>query len=193
MREEILKASLALFKKKGYLGTSMTDIADAVGLTKGGIYHHVEKKGDLLRELHDEMIAAVFDRMKQAVEPEPDPVGKLANWVRVHISIMHDYLDHIAVFFTEVERLDSKTLKRMVYRRDKALKILADIIREGIDAGAFQEGIDPHVASLLVMGTVNWFYQWYNPKGRIPLEEITDMTVRIVCHGVCKAPPRDTR
>jgi len=188
VRDRILSAALRLFRKKGYLGTSMTEIADAVHLTKGGIYHYIGKKEDLLRELHDAMIDAVDDRYQDSVEPEPDPGKKLVNWITIHASIMHDYLDQIAVFFTEIEHLDKKTLKRMIERRDEVHRRLADIIRMGVDLGNFRKGMDPDIAAFLILGTLNWFYQWYRPSGKRSLEEITNMTIHMVCHGVCVGP-----
>ena len=184
MKEKILRAALKLFRKKGYLGTSMTDIAVEVGLTKGGIYHYIAKKEDLLRELHDEMISAVVSRMNRMVEPEPDPGTKLENWIRSHASIMHDYLDEIRVFFTEMEHLDKANFRRMIQRRDAVHRTLSDIVAEGIQSGEFRKGIDPDIAAYLILGTLNWYYQWYRPNGDFSIEEIANMTIQIICHGI---------
>ena len=78
----------------------------------------------------------------------------------------------------------------MIHRRDEVHRLLADIIREGIDAKEFRDGIDPDIAAMLVLGALNWFYQGYRPKGRLSIKEITDMTIEIVCHGVCREAPR---
>jgi AcrR family transcriptional regulator len=192
-RQQILEAALKLFRRKGYPGTSMTDIADAVGLTKGGLYHHVDKKGDLLRELHDEMVTAMFDRVKRNVDPEPDSKKQLATWIRMHASIMHDYLDQIAVFFTEMEHLDKKTLKRIIPRRDEFLRRLAEILRTGAERGDFREDLDPDITALLILGTLNWFYMWYRPKGRLSVDEIADVAIALVCHGVYKEEKQETK
>ena len=186
MKEKILRAALKLFRKKGYLGTSMLDIAAEVGLTKGGIYHYIAKKEDLLRELHDEMVDAVFERHARMVDPERDPGRKLENWIRSHASIMHDYLAQITVFFTEMEHLDKANLKRTIQRRDAFHKALTDIIAEGIRAGQFKESIDPNVAALLILGTLNWYYQWYRPDGEFSIDELAEMTIQVICHGLYK-------
>lgn len=185
-REQITAAALKLFCKKGFLGTSMTEIADAVGLTKGGIYHHVESKEDLLRELHDEMIRAVFDGIHSAVDPAPDPKSKLVGWIRMHALVMHDYLEQISVFFRDYKHLRPASLKRLIKKRDEVTKVLADIIRNGIACGQFREGLDPEIGALLIVGMMNWFYQWYRPHGRLSLEEITEMAENLICHGLLK-------
>jgi AcrR family transcriptional regulator len=192
-RQQILEVALKLFRRKGYPGTSMTDIADAVGLTKGGLYHHVDKKGDLLREIHDEMVTAMLDRVKRNVEPEPDAKRQLATWIRMHASIMHDYLDQIAVFFTEMEHLDKKTLKRIIPRRDEFQRRLVGILRAGAENGDFREDLDPNITALLILGTLNWFYMWYRPKGRLSVDEIADVAIALVCHGVYKEEKQATK
>lgn len=185
-REEIRAAALKLFWKKGFLGTSMTDIANAVGLTKGGIYHHVESKEDLLRELHDEMIRAVFDGIHSGVEPASDPKSKLVSWIRMHARVMHEYREQISVFFRDYKHLQPASLKRLIRRRDEVQRTLAQIVRDGIDCGQFRESLDPDIASLLILGMLNWFYQWYRPDGKLSLEAIARMAEEMICEGVLK-------
>jgi len=185
-RAQILAAALKLFRLKGYPGTSMTDIADAVGLTKGGLYHHINKKGELLQELLDDMVTAMLDRMKQNVDPEPDSRRQLEKYIRMHVSIMHDYPDQIAVFFTEMEHLEKKTRKRIIQRRDEFHRRLAEMLQSGIEKGEFREDLDPIVIAQFILGALNWFYEWYRPKGRHFVEEIADQAVGLICHGVYK-------
>jgi AcrR family transcriptional regulator len=189
-REEVTAAALKLFCKKGFLGTSMADIADAVGLTKGGIYHHVESKEDLLRELHDEMIRAVFDGIRTAVEPAPDPRSRLVNWIRMHARVMHDYLEQISVFFRDYKHLQPASLRRLIRQRDEVQRTLAQIIRDGIACGQFRDGFDPDITALLILGTMNWFYQWYRPDGKLSLEAITRMAEELICKGVLREEAR---
>jgi AcrR family transcriptional regulator len=94
-KEEILNAAVDLFNENGYLKTSMVDIAQMVGLTKGGIYHYVNKKEDLLMQIHEDMIDAFHDRIALAVDKEIDPYKKLVKWINVHVSIMRDFQRHI--------------------------------------------------------------------------------------------------
>lgn len=169
----------------------MADIADAVGLTKGGIYHHVESKEDLLRELHDQMIRAVFEGIRSAVDPAPDPKSKLVNWIHMHGRVMHDYLEQISVFFRDYKHLQPTSLKRMIRQRDEVHRALSQIIGDGIASGQFREGLDPDITSLLILGMMNWFYQWYRPDGKLSLGEITRMAEELICQGVLK--PRETQ
>ena len=195
MKEEILGAAIRLFTRKGYVNTSMDDIAEAVGLTKGGLYHYVGKKEDLLTDIHDEFFNAFFARVSAAIESATTPLDKLRNWVQAHATIMRDYQGHIKVFFTEIDQLPEDTLKRMVERRDKVQGMLMEILAAGVENGEIRGDLNLRIVSFLVLGMINWLYIWYRPKGKLGMEEIIDNMVRIAAGGIAgegKQPKGDT-
>ena len=187
MKEKILGAALQLFEQKGYTNTSMDDVADAVGLTKGGLYHHIEKKEDLLRQIHDQLLDAYMIRVPSAIDGIDDPIEKLAAWSRAHTMMVIDYVHHIKVFFTEIDQLSEETLKRMVERRDKVQRILEEILASGIAAGKIRPDIDPNISSFLILGMINWIYIWYRPRGPASIEEIIENILLLVCQGLSPA------
>lgn len=191
MKEEILKAALRLFVEKGYTNTSMDDVAEAVGLTKGGLYHHVEKKEDLLRQIHDQLLTAYMIRVPGAIDGIEDPIEKLTAWVRAHTSIVIDYIHHIKVFYTELDQLSPETLKALDERRDNAPRILREILKSGIAAGKIHPDIDPNISSYLILGMINWIYIWYRPKGSASVAEIIENILLVVRQGL--APPPVSR
>lgn len=188
MKEEILKAALRLFVEKGYTNTSMDDVAEAVGLTKGGLYHHIEKKEDLLRQIHDQLLTAYMIRVPGAVDGIEDPIEKLAAWVRAHTAIVIDYIHHIKVFYTELDQLSPESLKELNERRDNAPRILREILESGIAAGKIHPDIDPNICSYLILGMLNWIYIWYRPKGSASVDEIIKNILLIVGQGLAQPP-----
>jgi AcrR family transcriptional regulator len=191
MKEEILGAAIRLFTRKGYVNTSMDDIAEAVGLTKGGLYHYVGKKEDLLTDIHDEFFDAFFARMSAAVESAANPQNKLRNWVRAHATIMRDYQGHIKVFFTEIDQLPEDTLKRMVERRDRVQGMLTEILAAGVEKGEIRGDVNPQITSFLILGMINWLYVWYRPEGAASIEAITGDILLLVLHGLSPAASAD--
>lgn len=195
MKEGILSAAIRLFTRQGYNNTSMDEIAEAVGLTKGGLYHHVEKKEDLLTNIHDEFFDAFFARVSAAVEGAADPLGKLESWIHAHATIMRDYQRHIKVFFTEVDHLSTETFSVMLKKRDRAQAMLREIVAAGITNGEIRQDLNPQIVSFLVLGMINWLYIWYRPKGELAMEEIIENMVRVVAGGIAdkdKRPKGDT-
>jgi TetR/AcrR family transcriptional regulator, cholesterol catabolism regulator len=183
--DEILKAALSLFNAKGYLKTSMTDIADALNLTKGGLYHYVVKKEDLLELAHERMTDAYIKGFGQSVKASDDPQKKLSSWLKEHVMLMHEYQPHIKIFFTELDNLkNSPHFDSIVSKRDDIFNSLYGIILEGQQKKIFRDDIHPKILAFLIVGMLNWFYQWYRPDGPRAIEKIIEDVMHLVFDGV---------
>ena len=186
MREMILEAAVKLFRAKGYNNTSMDEIAEAVGLTKGGLYHYVEKKEDLLKDIHDQILDAFFDRVGRAMEGEESPEKKVVKWIEAHASVTHDYLGHLKVFFTEIDNYTEEMLLATVHKRQQAQEMLIGILQAGISQGKIRVDVNPRIVSFLLLGMMNWLYIWYRPDGPLSLDEILSNMKRLVIDGLEK-------
>lgn len=191
-KNEILSAALALFSKKGYLKTSLADIAEEVGITKGGIYHYIDRKEDLLFLIHKEMVDAFLVNFQEFSTSGNDPWSRLLGWIHVHMMLMQDYRSHIRVFFNELYNLEIQAdFERIVKTRDEIFQMLYDIIKDGMKTRQFRSDINPKILTFLIFGMLNWFYQWYRPGGPRSLENIYDDVIRLVSHGILKKEPTD--
>lgn len=184
MRQTILDAAVRLFQAKGYINTSMDEIAEAVGLTKGGLYHYVEKKGDLLKDIHNQILDTFFERVGKAMEGEESPEKKVGRWIEAHASVMHDFLGHMKVFFTEIDHFSEEMLLATVRKREQAQGILIGLLEAGISRGTFRADINPRVVTFLLLGMMNWLYIWYRPAGPLSLDEILPNIKRLVMDGL---------
>lgn len=185
--EEISRAALKLFSQRGYLKTSMSDVATAVGLTKGGLYHHVEKKEQLLYLIHNEMADAFLDRFEESYKSTKDPVKKLSNWIEAHLSLMADFSPNVKIFFTELKHLEKAPGFDMIMKkRDRIFSMLHDIIAEGVRLKKFREDQDPFLTAMLINGMINWFFQWYKNDGRLSMKKIVGMVQSFALNGVEK-------
>lgn len=182
--EEIIGAAVKLFTQKGYINTSMDDIAEAVGLTKGGLYHHVGRKEDLLTAIHDQILDTFFSRVEAAVRTETQPARKLDEWIRAHVTVMRDFQPQIKIFFTEVDNLSEENFRRMIRKRDAAQRMLRDILAEGMDTGAFRSDVNPNIVSFMILGMINWLYMWYRPHGSLTMEEIIRNMHEVIFSGL---------
>jgi AcrR family transcriptional regulator len=185
-REMILNTAVKLFQAKGYVNTSMDDIAEAAGLTKGGLYHYVEKKGDLLKDIHNQILDAFFERVGAAIAGEDSPEKKVARWIEAQASVTRDYLGHLKVFFTEIDNYSEEMLLATVRKREQAQEMLIGILEAGISQGKIRADINPRIVSFLLLGMVNWLYIWYRPDGPLGLDEILSNMKRMVTEGLEK-------
>lgn len=186
MRQMILDAAVKLFQAKGYINTSMDEIAEAVGLTKGGLYYYVEKKGDLLKDIHNQILDTFLERVGRAMEGEESPEKKVVKWVEAHASVTHDYLGHLKVFFTEIDNYSEEMLLATVHKRQQAQEMLIGILQTGISQGKIRADINPRIVSFLLLGMMNWLYIWYRPNGPLSLDEILSNMKRMVTDGLEK-------
>jgi TetR/AcrR family transcriptional regulator, cholesterol catabolism regulator len=187
--DEIINAALYLFSSKGYIRTSMAEIAEAVNLTKGGIYHYLDKKEDALVMIHDQMTDAFVAEFRKEAESLKDPEQKLRSWIEAHIMLVKNYQPHIKIFFTELEHLKtSNHYEPIVSKRDEIFNLLYEILKEGKKQKYFRDDIHPKILVFLIMGTLNWLYQWYRPDGPRKIEKIIKDVETFILEGVIRLP-----
>lgn len=185
--EDVIASALDLISRKGYLKTSMAEIAEAVGLTKGGLYHHVNTKEDILVLIHNQMADAFLDTLVKALEHNGDCKARLKKWIGIHVKLMGDYQPHLKVFFTELDNItDEENLKQIIKKRDFGFELLYKLIQEGIEKGEFRSDMHPGLVAMLIFGMLNWFYQWYRKDGDVPVQEIIDEVEKLLFEGILK-------
>jgi AcrR family transcriptional regulator len=150
--EEIATAALRLFCKKGYHATSIDEIAEVAGVTKGAVYHHFDSKEDLLQTAMTAFFDEAFQQAMESVakEPEPDAVTQVRAVLQAasELWIQAEALAAFCLVFGEVGKavpsLRACFLERGPFR---AWKALAELIREGQKRGAFRADVDPLVTA----------------------------------------------
>ena len=186
-KEDIIERALDLFSSKGYLKTSMSEIAEAVGLTKGGLYHHVDKKEDILVLIHNQMADDFNASLKKSIETKGDFKTKLKAWINVHVRLICDYQPHMKIFFTELDNItDISTFENVIKKRDVGFNLLYGLIKEGVEKDEFRNDVHPGLVTMLIFGMLNWFYQWYRQNGESSIEEIAEEVEKMVFEGILK-------
>src|SRR5258708_23902682 len=87
-RQEILRTAARLFQQQGYDGTSMNDVAAALKLSKGGLYHHFQSKDEILFNLMDHAMEITQQRVMTPVRAITDPEQALRTLIRLHIQVV---------------------------------------------------------------------------------------------------------
>lgn len=171
-RAEIVAAAGTLFRDHGYHATSMRDLAKRLNLRGGSLYTHIGSKEELLWEIVD-AAANAFQAAADAIDPELPPPARLRALVRGHLTVVVDGLEHATVFFHEWTHLRPELRARVVERRDAYQASFRRVIADGAADGSFAVD-DPDLATLLVLSTLNWSYQWLDPRGRLDVGVLAD-------------------
>jgi AcrR family transcriptional regulator len=180
---EIVQAATRIFREKGYHATSMQDIADAVGLLKGSLYHHISSKQELLLEVFEGGIRVAIELLEEVARADLPPAEKLRQAIARHIEIVTGDLDQATVFIMEARALTPDQRRRFVAQRDYFEGLFRQIIQEGIDAGVFRP-VDANLITFALMGMHNWLILWYREDGRLSPQEIAAVFADLVLNGL---------
>ena len=172
-RDEILLAAAQIFQEKGYHAASMKDIAEAVELQKGSLYHHVESKQEILLALLDEALERIVDILQDIKNQDLTPDQKLRQAMRSYLSFMAENRSISSVLVLEHRSLEPDLKKQHIPKRDHVEKIWLDILNEGISEGYFSTE-QPGLIIKGLLGVLNWTITWYREDGTLTPIEIAD-------------------
>jgi TetR/AcrR family transcriptional regulator, cholesterol catabolism regulator len=182
--EEVYSAALRLFMEKGYHATSMQDIAAAVGLYKGSLYHYIGSKEDLLVQVFERaMDSLLSDAERIVADVSQSPRDQLRLIVQAHVSAVAGNLEALTVYLHEFRALAGESLDRVREQRERYRELVATIVERGVRVGDFATP-DVGIATLGVLGMCNWLAQWYRPTGRLGPKAIADQFTDILVNGL---------
>ena len=181
--DEILAAAARIFREKGYHGTSVRDIAEAVGLLKGSLYHYIRSKDELLARLFEGLLADTVRELGSILARDASPEARLRDMVRAYAGAVMAHHDAVGLYLREWRSLPPAELAGLGARRRRMRALLTDVIDDGVRAGGFAVG-DAKIAALAILGSCNWLYEWYRPRGRLRpaavADELAERAVRSV-------------
>jgi len=182
---EICRTAARVFYEKGYDGASMQDIAEAVHLTKAGLYHHVGSKDRLLFEIMNYGMDILDESVLEKVKSIEDPKEKLRQTIIGHIDLVVRARDmEITVILHENRSLEGALRKKINARKKAYIHYLEDLIVQVQDQSGHRRLISPELAAFNLLGIINWLYQWYHPEGHISQEELTRACVDFFFRGL---------
>jgi AcrR family transcriptional regulator len=169
-RVEILKSAAAAFRRLGYHGATVEEIAAALKMKKGNLYYYFRNKEEILFACHQYSL----DRLLQLLdEVEHSAESAEAKLRRLIVFFVHTILDelHGTALFLDLEALSAAHLKTVISRRDRFDHGMRQVLEEGIRAGTFAPA-DAKLLSFAILGAVNWIPRWFNPDGAASSDEI---------------------
>jgi TetR/AcrR family transcriptional regulator, cholesterol catabolism regulator len=180
-RRELTRQAARLFAEKGYHGTSMGDLAAAMGVQKGSLYSLTESKQELLYETMREG-AAAFHAGLDAL-PEATPAAeKIRLALRAHLRVVSEQLDMATVFTREWRYLEGERRDEILNERRRYEERLRGLFREGREHGELRTDLDENAAALLVLSAANWAYTWLTPER--DTDALADSFAAILIDGI---------
>ena len=183
-RREILRTAARLFQQQGYDATSMNDVAAALRLSKGGLYHHFASKDEILFDLMDHAMDITQERVINPVRDIADPEQRLRTLIRLHIEVVLSLREReITVMLHENHPLTPAFRRRINARKKDYVHFMEDLIAEVQRARRFRGTVSPRAAAFALLGMLNWIYQWYRPEGTLQEEDLVRQYTEIFFAG----------
>jgi TetR/AcrR family transcriptional regulator, cholesterol catabolism regulator len=184
-RQEILRTAARLFQQRGYDATSMNDVAAALKLSKGGLYHHFQSKDEILFEIMNHAMEITQERVINAVTGIPDPEERLRALIRLHIEVVLSPRDReITVMLHENHPLPPSLRKRINARKKDYVHFLENLIAEVQKARRAGSRVTPRAGAFALLGMINWIYQWYKPEGELQAQNLIPQFTDLVFGGM---------
>jgi AcrR family transcriptional regulator len=161
-REELVGVAARLFAEQGFHGTSMGDLAAAMGVQKGSLYSLTGSKQELLYEAMREG-AAAFHAALDAVPEDAPAVERIRLALRGHLEVVAAQLDVATVFTREWRFLEAEPRDVIVAERRRYEERWRRLFRDGVESGDLRSDLDVGAATLLVLSAANWAYTWLRP------------------------------
>lgn len=178
----LLDVAVRVFNDRGYDGTSMEDLAAALGISKSGIYHHVDSKEALLGLALDRALTSLFAVLEEPAATTGPARDRLEHVVRRSVEV----LDVELAFVTLLLRVRGNTPTELVAleRRREFDRRVSEMVAAAVDEGDLRDDLDPALVTRLLFGTVNSLVEWYRPGGEIGVAAVADTLVAMTLEGV---------
>jgi AcrR family transcriptional regulator len=180
-RAELTREAARLFAERGYHGTSIGDLAKALGVQKGSLYAHIESKQDLLYEAMCEG-AEAFHAALDAIPDDLKVTERIRLALRAHLRVVKEQLDVATVFVREWRYLEGERAAEFLAERRRYEERFRALFREGRELGELRTDLDDQAAVLLVLSAANWAYTWLPPDAET--DELADGFFAILVDGV---------
>jgi TetR/AcrR family transcriptional regulator, cholesterol catabolism regulator len=180
-RSELTRLAARLFAEKGYAGTTVGDLAAAMGVQKGSLYAHIESKADLLWEVARDG-AAAFHAGLDAVPEDLPAIERTRQALRAHLRVVAEQLDVATVFVKEWQHLEGQRRELFLAERRRYEERIRELFREGRERGELRADLDDAVAALVFLSAANWAYTWLRP-GR-DTDALADRFFELLLDGI---------
>jgi AcrR family transcriptional regulator len=171
-RVDIMKSAAKAFRRLGYHGATVEQIAAALKMKKGNLYYYFKNKEAILFACHQYSLDELIRLLEEVERSGLSADEKLR---RLIVAFVHTILDelHGTALFLDLEALSPVHLKAVIVRRDTFDRGVRRVLEEGMATGTFGPG-DAKLRAFALFGAVNWIPRWFNPDGPASSQEIAD-------------------
>lgn len=183
IRDRIMSNAALMFFQKGYLATSLEDIAKVSGVNKAAIYYYFKAKSTLLYEICTKAVNIILDVDRPIANSDLPAEKKLQSLVANHVQFQLAHKGFTGVGAVEIREMPKRLKKQYVSMRDEYESLFRQVLKEGVEEGKFAP-LNICLESHFILGFLNSILQWHSPNGELTDEEITTQAYRFILSGL---------
>ena len=181
-RERVVAVAADLFARHGYHGTGIAELAKAVGLGRGALYHYIGSKEALLYAISRTQVDRMNAQAEAVLRAGLPPEELLREMARGLLRNIADHRSEWAVFFRDYSALSGERRDHVIAARERYEGYWRQALDRGVEAGVLR----PPPALLVkgILGMLNYTYLWFEPDGALTPEELADEYVDTLLRGI---------
>ena len=182
---ELRQAALELFETVGFGATTVQEIVERAGVTKGAFYHWYRSKEHILESIHDLFIEHQLAIARTIIESDRSAADQLRDLILELFDTIEHHRGEITVFVREHRFLSEDAMARVRPKRDELAEILTNVIVRGNREGEFREVVAPELLAFGIFGMCAWATEWYRPAGQhVPARDVGEMYANVLIGGL---------
>lgn len=184
-KDVIIKKAAALFRKKGFVGTSMRELAENIGVEASSLYNHIGSKSEILQHICFSVANEFMIHFNETEKSGSKTIVKLENLVKFHIHMMLDAYDEVYVANHEWKQLQEPFLSNFLNQRKSYESRMIELIKTGIEKKELKN-IHPHVAVFTILSAVRGLEFWQRHKKNVSVRELETNMINHLLNGISK-------
>lgn len=182
-RREICQIATRLFVEKGFEKTTIRDIAKSGNMNSSALYYYFEDKEAILYEILMEIMNTSLEQMREIDQSGLLPKEKIDAVIKLHTRIYGVDPVRMGLIVFNQKSLSPEHWKELKSKQREYTDIVARILKKMRETGEIVD-IDPTVCTFALFGMVQWAFGWYNPKGSINPDQLSEVFTRIFTKGI---------
>lgn len=185
-REQIVRAAIKVFAKKGFHKATMKDLAEEAGISYGNLYYYVGTKEDIFFLIYEFIAKLTNASLIKSTEDVRDPLEKLYRMIHTEFNLMYQWADAILLLYQEAHVMKPPFLRKMLEAESDRIRRFESALQEGIKSGQLGDFNTSIASNLLKAMLEAWVAKRWNLRGRVTSVEMEESLLDLVFHGLLR-------
>ncbi|MBA2339261.1 MAG: TetR/AcrR family transcriptional regulator [Pyrinomonadaceae bacterium] len=182
---EIYRTAAQIILRKGYDATSVNDIANALGMTKAGLYHYINGKKELLFDIMNFGLDELDEEVVTPAKSISDTSDRLRFIIANNARLVTRGQGAITILVDEITALTPAQNRKITRRKRAYFVSLRNTLNQLKAEGKLQD-VDTTAATFSLLGMINWLSRWYRQDGALSEEQAAEQIVKIALNGLMR-------